>query len=153
MDIRIINFRKGPFGKALAFFDIALDNALIIRDNTLKLKNDGGYFFSSMSKKRVRNGEAVIDPKTGREKWDEALDLYGEEGADGKYKITAAGWEAKEQILSQVVALYESEETTGQARGGKKAGAAKAGTAATSKVVNVATEDATTDDDDDDLPF
>lgn len=153
-DYRIINFRKGPFGKALAFFDIAVDNEVIIRENTLKLKNDGGYFYSSFSKKRVRNGEPVIDPKTGKEKWDEALDLYGEEGDDGKYKITAAGWEAKKRILEQAVALYESDDTTTQSRGGKKATAAKAGTATASKTVTVeATDDASFVPEDDDLPF
>lgn len=142
MDIRVSNFKKGPFGKALAVFDVVLDNALVIKGQTLKQKNDGsGYFLSSFFDKPRLDKDKQPVLKNGKAMWDSPLDLYATEDANGEYKITAEGWNARDEIIRQATELLGSAAPSAPRK-------AKAGQAAASTVVN-----AEFSDNEDDLPF
>jgi hypothetical protein len=143
MDIRVSNFKKGPFGKALAVFDVVLDNALVIKGQTLKQKNDQtGYFLSSFFDKPRKDKEGNPVMKNGKPVWDSPLDLYGAEDASGDYKIVAEAWTAREEILRQATELL------GNAAPSAPRTKGKAGAVAASAVV-----DAKFTDDESDLPF
>lgn len=158
MDVRVANFRKGPWGTALAFFDVVFDETIIARGFVLRQsKKDDKFYWQPPSKVRLEKGsnKPAKDDK-GYDIYDPIVDLWGEK-KDGKFTPTESAWEARDAIIQQAVEQYEA--STGDApstkgRGGAK-GAAKAApakerpAAAASKVEGGDGEY----DEDDDLPF
>jgi len=150
MDIRIGNISKGPFGKVLAFFDVVLDDTIVLKGFALKLKNDGTkYYYQAPAKKRLdKDGKAV--QKDGYDVWDAHVDMYGEE-VDGKYSFTEAAWAFRTKVIELAVEAFEAADAP-SGRGAKSAPKAKATAKAAAAT---STEDGNDDPEgtDDDLPF
>lgn len=147
MNITVANFRKGPFGTALGFFDLTLDNVFVVKGFALKQKKDGtSYYYQAPSKARTDKAGNPVNNKEGFQIYDSYFDLYGERTDDG-YKPTPEAWDGREAILKQAVALYDGAAPKGAGRGSAAKPKATA-TAATAGTVE-STEDADTDD----LPF
>lgn len=149
-NIDLRNFRAGPFGNALAFFDIVIDNALTLNGMVLKAKtNSEGYFYQEPGKLRLETktkcgecGQITGTPaknKEGYNIYDNHFGLQLMKPSDAEnWKPTEDAFEFRSRVLSLAVAAYEQSQ--------KKTGA----------VVGVGT--ATTDGEaltgsDDDLPF
>jgi hypothetical protein len=157
MQIQVTNFRKGPFGTALAFFDVALSETFIMRGFALKKSKAGKYYYQSPSKPRTDKQGQPVKGDDGYQIYDAFFDMYGEKNSEGKYTPTEAGWDGRETIITQAVALLES----GAPAASRKPKATASATSAKASAPAARPEEfaSATDDagdasaDDDDLPF
>lgn len=176
--VQVENLRRGPFGNALAFFNVVVgvedgdefQPALSLRDFVLKEKNDGtAYYFQAPAKQRLKGGEAVKDDK-GYPIWDAYIQFITEKvrGSE-RARLTDLSASIRDSILEQAVAAYESAAEENQGRGATKAKApaakapvraaapkAKATAGATrskARPVVEETVDEALEDEDDSLPF
>lgn len=168
---KIKNMRKGPFGKALAFLDIAFGDvgedgdftgACEVRGCVLK-EGTKGFYVQFPAKPRLdKQGNPVKDQK-GYAIYDNHFDLYVE-GEGEERKPTAAAWELRSEIILAAQHAYEAEATSNTGRGAAPAKAAKAAPAPKVKPAEAAEEIEGDEapspvgvgaglDDDDSLPF
>jgi hypothetical protein len=164
MEVRIANLRRGEWGSALAFFDVVLDDALVVRGYMLgKSKAAGKWYFRPPSKLRTEKGTGKpMKDDNGYDIYDPTVDLWGAK-KDGKFSPTQAAWDIRDEILRQAIEEYESasEAPKQTGRGGAKtprntaAPAPTATRAGTTTKVETGTGDGEFEDDppDDDLPF
>jgi hypothetical protein len=128
---KVVNLRPGPFGNALAYFNVVVgeeDNgeftgALVLKDFVLKHKKDGtSYYWQAPAKKRMRDGSAVKDAK-GFDVWDEYMTLYA---PDGEKQPTGLSFDTRSDITAQAVKLFEGSTKSASGRGSVPAKAAPA---------------------------
>lgn len=130
-------FKYAGKGGTVAFFDIILDDVLVLKGCTLKQSKDGDYYWKPPAKPRMKNGVQVTDD-AGRGLWD---DHYRLMTGDDK-KLTKPAYAFSQAVLEQAVGQFES---TDEGRGKPKK--AKVAAATSTK-----TDDAG-DGDDEGLPF
>lgn len=149
MNISITNFKKGPFGKVLAFFDVVLDDTFVIRGFALKEKNDGtSLYYQAPSKLRLDKDKNPVKNAAGYDVYDSYFDMHGAMNGE-KYEPTEQGWDGRKTIIELATIEFKSAAAP-SGRGTKAPAKAKAtATAATASK----TEDAGEDAEDDDLPF
>ncbi len=143
--IQVINLRKGPWGKVLAFFDVVVDDAVKLNGFMLKQKNDGGHFYQEPANPRFTNkhkcgecgqrtGDNVKDD-SGYNIYDNIFGLALEKSGDS-WKVTEKAFEFRAEVTKQAIAAFQR---SGEA------------TPATAGVATTTTDGE--DDDDSDLPF
>lgn len=123
--VRVVNLRPGPFGNALAYFNVVVgeeDNgeftgALVLKDFVLKYKKDGvSYFWQAPAKQRMRDGQPVKDQK-GYAIWDEYMTLFAPEG---EKQPTGLSFDTRSEITTQAGKLYDAAKSATTGRGGAK---------------------------------
>lgn len=103
VEIRVFGLNKFQGrGGAVAFFDIEIDGAFVIRGNMLfeSSRNEGEYYWKGKSTPRVKNGEHLVDEETGRPIYDDMIRPTFEEGG----KFTEAANEFFNTVRDQAVA-------------------------------------------------
>ena len=153
---QVVNLRPGPFGSALAYFNVVVGEegedgefvgALVLKDFVLKEKKDGSSkYWQSPAKQRLRNGAPVKDPK-GFAVWDDYISLFAEEGSSA----TPLAFKLRTSIIEQATALFDNAGKATSGRGGKPAAAAPAKKTVARKAAPAPVADA--EELDDDLPF
>lgn len=122
--VQVANLRPGPFGQALAYFNVVVGNkedgeftgGLVLKDFVLKKKKDGSsYYWSPPAKQRLKNGQPQKDAK-GFAIWDDYVSLFAEDS--GATKLAHA---LRTSILDQAVQLYEAASGSNTGRGSKPA--------------------------------
>lgn len=170
--VRVEQLRRGPFGNALAFFNVAVgqdedgdfQGALILRDFALKQKTDGSaFYFQAPSKLRKDKAGNPVKNDKGFNQYDDYIRLFSAPVKGGEAKITQLAWSVRDAIIEQATAAYEASETENAGRGAKpaaktpaKATPAKAAAKASvpaKKAKPVEPEDESDESEDDDLPF
>lgn len=170
MDLKVMNYRVGPWGNALMMFDLVIDEALVLRGLALKEKKDGsGNYvqFPSKARTKSKEGDTLTFEKgdDGYTIYDQIVDLYFVKEGESR-KATEAAWAAKAEITEAAEAVYAKAKTSGDGRGasgksGAKGGAAKAAPKKAATAKSAASKSGTQpnvegsdgDGEDDDLPF
>lgn len=136
----ISQMRLVSFGSTVAFFDFEIGvqtddgqfvPVLKVRDNALQQSNkDDGYWVSYPSKPRVRDGQPVINPATGKTQYDDQVSAVLEQ-KDGKWLATDASYKFKNYIGGMATAKFNELRAEGGGRGApRQAAAAPSRTAA-----------------------
>lgn len=154
MNIRVTNMRPVTYGNLLAYFDLAIEDALVVKGMTFKRKtDDSAYYVQFPAKARMVKGtqEIAVDEK-GFKIYDNDVDLFLEKNAQDKYTPSKAAWAVKDEILAQATEAYESSAGGRGTAAPKAKSTAKVGKAAARTVESDTTDDAD-EDEDSDLPF
>lgn len=122
-------------------------------------KEGAGYFVSWPSAVRAKDG--VVVKENGKPKYDNLIQLYGEEGGNpkkpGEWAFTPAAWEFQEAVAEELLQLSKATAKTEAGRGPAKASGPARG--ASRPAVRTATRPARAaapaaeQEADDDLPF
>jgi len=180
LSTKILNMRRGPFkGGALAFFSLAIgyrnedgefQPVFVVRDCSLReRKDDGEHFISWPAKKRMRDGEAVLE--NGKPIYDEQFGMFREKTGEGVWRVPKAAYPVLDAVIEQAVKANKAEADEGKGRGGERGDgeidSEERGTPLKKAAKKVAPEDEgedekprskkrpapPADDDDDSLPF
>lgn len=153
MEIRVVNFRRGPFKNVAAFFDVVLDNALVVRGNALKQRNDGKYYYQTKGIARIGKDKQPALNDEGFAIYDNVVDLYTEKSGE-EWKPTQAAWDIRDQILAAALEILQSDPAQENAGRGSAQSKGKAKVAAGSKANTAKSVEGIEDEDNDnDLPF
>jgi hypothetical protein len=122
VNISIQNFRAGPWNNVLAYFDIAIDNTLLLVGFTLFKSQQGNYYFKSPAKQRLDKEKKPVKGENGYDIWDEHIRLMMEK-EDDKSKLTEEANDFRKEVLSLAVEqLEKGSKGRGSAPAANKAG-------------------------------
>jgi len=163
MQAKVVNMRRGPFGKALAFFNILIgtevdgvfEPVLVLKECVLKEKTDGSSMYFNFPAKLRTGSDGEPVKVNGYNKYDNYVDLYFDRSGE-KPRVSDASWAVREAILAEAIAAYESDEDEQTGRGSRPKQAAKPAAARPSKPkpkVEQPEPEGEPDEADDDLPF
>jgi hypothetical protein len=160
---KIKNMRKGPFGKALAFLDVAFgdvneDGVFVgvceVRGCVLKDGSKGFYVQFPAKARLDKEGQPAKDSK-GYAIYDNHFDLYIE-GEGEERKPTADAWDFRRDLILAAQHAYEAAGEGNKGRGAKAAPKAAPKPAEAKGEIDgdeAPSPVGADDDDDDSLPF
>jgi len=94
-------------GKAgmVGFFDVQLEDFLILKGCTLRLSKANKYYWKPPAKPRIKNGETMTDEQ-GRQIYDDHYRLLTV-GKGEERKLTPGAAKFNEDVTAQAVTAYE----------------------------------------------